>query len=328
MLRHRVPGLRVLAVALATTVAVGPTVASAAPAKPKTAPGAEPAQPVQPVPAEAGDPLTTAQQLYDRGRAKFETADYRAAIELWTEAYATVPDTPQGNQVKVLLIYNLATAREKAFDVSRDPGELRQAQILLRNFEQSIVALYGEGEEAEAERVKVQERIAALDGRLAEHEAARAEDEDEDDGEDQAQGDGDGEDQADDSSQAPAPSATEPVADQPVPGRRGLVIAGSAVALLGAVGLGVMAGGIGMGARANDLSRLEPDDLEGRRAQFERGRAGNMIAIIGGAAGGALLVSGAVLLGLGLRRGSSERAVAVHPAVGAGRAGLVLQGRF
>lgn len=314
MLRHRVPGLPAVAFTLAISLASGlgsglaPT-ARAAPAR-KAAPA-----------ANAGDPLADAQQLYDRGRAKFETADYRAAIELWTEAYTNVPDGPEGNQVKVLLIYNLATAREKAFDVSRDPAELRQAQILLRNFEQSIDALYGEGEEADTERAKVHARIEALDQRLAEHEAAQAEGTP-DEGTDEP-------DEPVEPVPAPTPPPTEEIGeDEPASGRRGLVIGGAVTAGLGVAGLGVMAAGLAMGAGANDISGLMPEDVDGRRAQFDRGRTGNTLAVAGGVAGGALLITGAVLLGLGMRRGARAHAVAVVPAVAPGHGALVLRAQF
>ena len=110
MLRHRLPGSRVTAVLLACTLGGAGTTASAAPGEP----------------ALEADPLAEAQALYDKGRAKFETADYHAAVELWTEAYALVPDTADGGQTKVLLIYNIATAREKAFEIDGELSQLRE----------------------------------------------------------------------------------------------------------------------------------------------------------------------------------------------------------
>jgi hypothetical protein len=315
MPRHRAPGLRPTAALLVTALAGGPAGGIAALAAPTaTAEAAEPA------PAE---PLEDAQQLYDRGRAKFETADYAAAIELWTEAYATVPETAEGNQIKVILIYNLATAREKQFDVSRDPAELRQAAILLRNFEQSIPALYGDGQEADAERVKVQDKLAALDQRLAEHEAARS------DGEADGEADGGADGEAEPVEPEPTTLPDTTPDDGPQPGARGLVIGGAVAAGLGVGGLGLMAAGLAIGARANDISGLADDDVDGRRAQFDRGRTGNTLGLVGGVAGGVLLVTGAVLLGLGLRRSRGGN-VALVPGVAPMRGGtaLVLQGRF
>jgi tetratricopeptide (TPR) repeat protein len=316
MPRHRAPGHRCTAVLLAAALAgVGPSavVPTAAAAAPKAAPTTAPAATSTSEP----DPLADAQRLYDRGKAKFETADYADAIELWTEAYAIVPETSEGAQIKGLLLYNIATAREKQFDVSRDPAELRQATILLESFERSIPTLYGEGPEAEAERTKVQSKIAELEARLREHEAQLA----------AAEGD----DDADEDTTPPPPEPTPPPDDgQQRRGARGLVIGGAVAAGLGVGGLGLMAAGLGMGARANDISDLAPDDVDGRRARFDRGRTGNALAIAGGVAGGVLLLTGAVLLGLGLKRARAGRAsdVALVPAPSRDGAALVLQGRF
>lgn len=303
MPRHCAPGLRSTAALLAAAL-VSSTVGGAAAAPEPAAPTAE------------ADPLADAQRLYDRGRAKFETADYADAIELWTEAYALVPDTGESSQIKVLLLYNIATARERQYEVSRDPGQLRQAAILLQSFERSIPALYGEGDEAEAERTKVQERLAAVQARLHEHEAAQAAADD---------GEGKGEPTTEPD---PAPSPTPQAGDDaPTPSGRGLVIGGAVAAGLGVGGLGLMAAGMGMGARANDLEGLPPEDIDGRRAQFDRGRTGNALAVAGGVAGGVLLVTGAVLLGLGLRRNRTGN-VALVPAPTRGGTALVLHGRF
>lgn len=317
MPRHRAPGHRCTAVLLAVALAgLGPS--AVVPAIAAAAPEAAPAMGPSTGPSTDADPLADSQRLYDRGKAKFETADYADAIELWTEAYAIVPETSDGAQIKVLLIYNIATAREKQFDVSRDPAELRQAMILLESFERSIPTLYGEGPEAEAERTKVRAKLAELEERLREHEAARA---------------AAGEDDEDDESTPPPPEETLPPDDAEPPqgrGARGLVIGGAVAAGLGVGGLGLMAAGLGMGARANDISDLDPDDVDGRRARFDRGRTGNALAIAGGVAGGVLLVTGAVLLGLGLRRARAGRSssVALLPAPARDGAALVLHGRF
>ena len=303
MPRHRAPGLRPIAALLAaalTGAGPGPTALAAAPEAPT-------------------DPLADAQRLYDRGKAKFETADYADAIELWTEAYALVPETPESSQIKVLLLYNLATAREKQFEVSRDPAELRKAAILLQSFEESIATLYGEGEEAEAERAKVQEKLAAVEARLRAHEAMQAPVDD---------GDDDGDEPTGPTTDVESTPPEE--GEEPARAGRGLVIGGAVAAGLGVGGLALMAAGLGMGARANDISDLEPDDIDGRRDRFDRGRTGNTLAIAGGVAGGVLLVTGAVLLGIGLSRTRAGRAstVALVPAPLRGGSGLVLHGRF
>lgn len=264
------------------------------------------AAPADPTQADAPDTtLDEAERLYDEGKAKFETADYEAAIELWTEAYRLVPDAQEGSRIKALLIYNIATAREHAFDVTQDPSQLRQAKILLESFEGSIPDLYPPEEQA-AETAKVRERIAAIDARLTETEP-------EPEPEPQLE---------------PEPGPTpEPVDVGAGPARPGrpLVISGAVLLGLGVAGLAVMGAGLGIGAGANDLSELQDDDIEGRRDQFSRGRSANAMAIGGGVAGGVLVVTGAVLLGVGLAKNRRATPTAF---VAPGTAGLAVVGRF
>ena len=86
-----------------------------------------------------------------------------------------------------------------------------------------------------------------------------------------------------------------------------------------------MAGGLAMGSSANDV---DPDQsIDDRRSQFDRGRTGNTLAYVGGAVGGALLVTGAVLLGIGLKKRSTGT-MAVAPWGGRRSAGVSLGGRF
>lgn len=262
------------------------------------------AAPADPTQADAPDTtLDEAERLYDEGKAKFETADYEAAIELWTEAYRLVPDAQEGSRIKALLIYNIATAREHAFDVTQDPSQLRQAKILLESFEGSIPDLYPAEEQA-AETTKVRERIAAIDARLTESKTET---------EPEAQPE-------------PGP-APEPVDVDTAPARPGrpLVISGAVLLGLGVAGLAVMGAGLGIGAGANDLSELQDDDIEGRRDQFSRGRSANAMAIGGGVAGGVLVVTGAVLLGVGLAKNRRATPMAF---VAPGTAGLAVVGRF
>ena len=88
------------------------------------------------------------------------------------------------------------------------------------------------------------------------------------------------------------------------------------------VGMGVMAGGLGFASRAVDTFKTKPDERPAARDDI---RKGNAIAIAGAAAGGVLLVGGAVLLGLGLRRrGTVERSLAAGP----GQIGLSWRIRF
>ncbi len=88
-----------------------------------------------------------------------------------------------------------------------------------------------------------------------------------------------------------------------------------------------MAGGMVMGSQANDISALEPTQLQERQDQFDRGRTGNTLAIAGGVVGGVFLATGVALLVVGKQR-QSKKQTALAPALGPGFAGLQLSGRF
>ncbi len=283
---------RSVAIACATTLAL-----------PATAVAASPEDGVE---GEAGAPeddlVAQAESLYDKGAAKFETADYRAAIELWTEAYEMVPDSPGSGRIKALLIYNIATARERAYDVNEDVVELRQAKILLQRFADVVDELYAEDERA-AERERVQDKIAELDAKIA---AAT----------------GDEGDPVDTRTPDPPPPPTD---DKP---GRPLVISGVVLLGVGAAGLGLMAAGLGIGAGANDISGLDPMDIPERRDQFDRGRLGNGLAYGGGIGGGVFAVTGAILLGLGMAKNKRAASTTAAAWLGEDGGGLSIAGRF
>jgi tetratricopeptide (TPR) repeat protein len=262
---------------------------------------------------EDGPGLRRAKELYIRGLGQFETANYDAAISLWTEAYTTLPDDPDNARTKALLIYNVARAQEQAYNVDRDIAHLRQARILMDNYAQKIPHLYEDDAAAETERMKVRERLAALDEAIAEVEqsdpAAPVE----------------GRDLGPPSEPQVEHGPGEDAGDRHVRGKV-LVGVGAGLVALGGAGFGVMIAGLVRGAGANGIDDLEPDDIEARRRRFDRGRAGNAMAIGGGVIGGALVVSGTVLLVLGKQRDRGR--MAWSPVVGNGVAGLQWNGRF
>ena len=260
--------------------------------------------------SDGDDPRLRAKSLYEQGKNRFDTADYDAAIELWTEAYGALPNTPDAAPIKAALIYNIATAQERAYAIDKDITHLRRAAILVQQYADAIPALYGEGEQAQAERDRVQERLEDLRTRIEEAEAAQPEPEAEPDAEDE-------------SIEHPFPEPVPSSDMQPDPRTRPLIISGAVLAGLGVAMSGVMAGGLVMGSQANDGV---PEDLEQRRDQFDKGRTGNTLAIASGVVAGVLVVTGATLLGVGLSRRRSP--VAVTPSVGPKWSGLSLSGRF
>ena len=289
-----------IALVVSATLALGPA-AETSPDEPAGA-----AVPTASEPAAEVDPaLAKAESLYDRGRAKFETVDYKGAIELWTEAYGIVPDSPESAPIKAALMYNIATAQDRAYNIDQDLAHLRAAAELMGRYIQAIPVLYEDEADAERERAKATAQLDELNERIAAAEAAAA----------------------DKPEQVVIERTVKDDTPREDPTAQPLIISGAVLTVVGVGGMAMMIGGIVMGRTANDLSGLTPDDFEGRQERFDRGERGNTLAYVGGIAGGALLATGAVLLGLGLHR-KKKSGVQASAAVGPGFQGLQLRGRF
>jgi tetratricopeptide (TPR) repeat protein len=258
--------------------------------------------------AESGDPvLVEAKTLFNEGAGKFETADYEGAIDLWTKAYSILPNKPDFAQIKAKLIANIASARERAYEVDHEVGHLNQAKILLESYAEAIEDIYTSEIEREKENAWVEDRLEKIDAELQ----AVAE-------------------------RADAQAEQDAQRDKVLAPGQGLVISGSVLIGLGAAGLGVMAGGMVIGNGANDIGDIPSDDFTARESRFDRGRMGNALAIAGGAGGAVLLGTGIALLAVGLKKkkeagGSSEKgdeAARLLPTLGPGHVGLGLSGSF
>jgi hypothetical protein len=117
----------------------------------------------------AEDPkLTEAKALYKEGEIKFQTAEYDAALKLWKQAYAILPDGDDTRSIRNALIYNIAEAHSLAYEVSRNQTHLRTAKLLLERYRTEHRELYGDEPEAVKERAEADDRIAELDKKIAE----------------------------------------------------------------------------------------------------------------------------------------------------------------
>jgi hypothetical protein len=126
-------------------------------------------------PAEGAseDPaLAEVRALYKQGEIKFQTAEYGDALNLWVRAFGMLPDGDETRSIRHALVYNIAGAHSRAYEVNRDPAHLRKAKILLENYRADHRALYGDEAEAIRERSEVDDRIAELDTMIAASEAA------------------------------------------------------------------------------------------------------------------------------------------------------------
>lgn len=115
-------------------------------------------------PAEEA-PLDAAKRLYDEGLAHFQTHDYEGAVQKWTLAYSKLPEDAPGQ--RNAMVYNIATAQEKAYELDKDLQHLRQAQLLLESYVKTYKAMYKKTPETKVEVDKANERIQALRDRIA-----------------------------------------------------------------------------------------------------------------------------------------------------------------
>jgi hypothetical protein len=123
-------------------------------------------------PADEEARLNEAKTLYDEGLAYFETHDYKAAVDKWTQAYAKLPETATGQ--RNAMVYNIATAQEKAYEIDHDLQHLRQALLLLESYVKNYKAMYKKTPETKAEVDKANTRIQALRDRIAAAESGQA----------------------------------------------------------------------------------------------------------------------------------------------------------
>ncbi len=261
----------------------------------------------------APSPIEQAEAKFRAGQTKYETADYDAAIELWTEAYGLVESSPETAAIKALLIFNLAQAHVKAFELHEDTLHLKKARALLESYRASLELLYADEAARADEAAKIDATLADIAAKLDAAEQAEAEPE---------------------PAPAPPPPQVDAPPSNPSPGNP-LLFAGIGVTVLGVAMGGV---GLGLGAAwasgANDVSGLDASDLDAREQQFARGRRGNTLMIAGGVIAGVLIPTGAALLAIGAkrnadaRRSRQARVPQLVPSFGPRGGGLMLTGRF
>ena len=296
---------RIVAISVACALWPSPSLRAAAPSATVDAPP----------PVEA-DPLAAAKEKHAEGQAEFDAANYTGAVEAWTAALKALPSKDERSATyRPLILYNIAAAREKLFEIHRDVSQLRQAKILLERFDASIDEVYGhDPAAAEAERTRVREKIAALDARIAEAE-----------GKTEPATDPQTTTDPDPTTDPVTPTKTdEPATDR---GARGMMIGGGVMLGLGVVAIGGLAASAVISERANDISDIPDDDAEARADQFAKGQRANNAAIAMGVLSPLLLAGGVALMVVGAKRKKQSR-VAWAPSFDSRSVGLVLRGRF
>ncbi|RMG93666.1 MAG: hypothetical protein D6705_17940 [Deltaproteobacteria bacterium] len=272
-----------VAQAVSAALALGPVQppsesAPAPPATPSPVPAAETGS--APCPAEGRDEsaLAAAKQLFETGVSHYEAAEFDQAIHAWYEALSLVPRTSENRKVRAELVYNIARAQERAYDVDHDARRLRRAKRALERFLEEVEAIYPEAE-VPTQRAATENRLREIDRKIAEAEAEARRRERE-------------------RLEAMRPKF-DPVLDRRQRRRNvGMLGAGAALTVLGAGALGMMGAGIGLARSASsELPDLTTEaDLHRRREVLAQGALGDRLVIAGAVTGGVLLLVGLPLV--------------------------------
>lgn len=281
--------------ALIVSLALAP-----APAPPAPAPTPLPSPTASPPP----DPLAEAQALHLEATARYDLGDYEGAISRWLAAAALISDDWR----LARLIYNLAEAHRRAYEVGRDPAHLRSARDLYTRFLADVQRL-DHGKESLSTDVagatvhleRIGRRLADLDARdVVERELLQQ-------------------------------IAANTLRHEPTPRTRALRGVGVGFTAAGVTALGLMTAGLVLGRQYEDLAGLAANAEDERRVILARGERANHLAIAGAVLGASFLAVGVPTLAVGLVRARRERDEArqhLRPLLAPDRVGLVWEGRF
>lgn len=273
---------RLVRPALAAGVVVLTTSALASAAPPSNEEAASPA--VECITPEAAGPVeetpeyVTARRLYDSGVMHFQTSDYETAITLWQEAEGVLPRESAYRVIKAELVFNVAQALDRWFEVDRNVTHLRQAKVALENFDQEIPEIYPP-DDAAAEREKVRTRMHEIESKLSRAEQA---------------------DRERDLALAEAGRAdvNPELLEREHRRNRAMIASGSALTVLGVGGISTMIVGLVEADRAEqqagDLNAL--GDASKRADALARGDRANALIVSGAVVGGVFLLSGIPLV--------------------------------
>jgi len=248
---------------------------------------------------ENEDVVTDAQRLYEEGQVLYSAADYTGAIDKFTQVLALIsrPEAAFDDEVRGMLLYNLATAHKRAFNVEAEPRYLRQARELYgRIVDEAAVHDYSDElvEQAATAREEVDQMLKEREERERE-ERAREETV-----------------PVEPTDRSPRP-VTDPEQDNPRHPGRALTLTGIGVAGLGLAASGMwVAGLVGAGRATEEIDASTSLDTEDARLDaFDRGARSNTLIITGAVLSGALVATGVALVIAGrvvARRGNDTLA--------------------
>jgi tetratricopeptide (TPR) repeat protein len=242
---------------------------------------APPAGEAAPPDAEVDPVMAEAKQLFDAGVARYTAADYGEAVTLWLEAFSLVPATYENRMIKAELIYNVARAQQKWFEIDKDVKHLRQSREILLRYLDELDALYGD--QSAMEREKVDEQIADIDVQIAKWEADQARREAE-------------------LAERMRPKFDEAADKREEKRNKAMIGAGASLTVLGVGGVAMLVTGIILAKSAENQAAdlLLEADIPARQNVLSRGQSGNAMMLIGTLSGAVFLAAGAPLLGVGL----------------------------
>jgi hypothetical protein len=263
-------------------------------------------EPAAPSPSPSDDAIARAQVLHEEGTAAYSASEYDVAIAKFGEALRVISadGVVAAPETRALILFNLGTAHDKAYDIDGDVEHLRKAHDL-------FARIVDEGEdfgytaETVAQAKQHRDDIAR---KIAAH---------------QPKPDG------------PAPS-TPPTPTDTGPNDRAhgrtLLIAGGAIAGAGLLASPIWIAGIAMGRRANReiADTTAPSDASRRPALIDKGHLGDKLGIAGAVVSAVLVVTGVALIAVGATRmhAAKKRRTAVAPALAPGFAGIAVGRRF
>lgn len=107
-------------------------------------------------PAETSqaDPKVAAKRLFDEGSEAYNLGNFEAAIEKFEAAYGLTRATP--------LLYNIAQAHFRRYELDGDPAHLRRAKVLFENFVRISEAGGEDPRDARDRVAKIEATLAGL----------------------------------------------------------------------------------------------------------------------------------------------------------------------
>jgi hypothetical protein len=299
-----------------------------------------------PLPAQAVAPDQEIERLYVEGQDKYAEGDFAGAADAWTRLLDRLPEAQANRATRENVLLNVVQAhldgyaRTRKADGSKDIELLRAGKQVLDDYFASFKKAYGD---RAAVSTAVQEKADDLERLLADAEREAAAVPEPGPGPSDGGGGTGPQPAGDGGGGKPNVIVLESGNDG-----SGLIAGGAVAAGLGLGGFGVLGAGVVIANRAEEdflaITCESPCNADQqaaaqseRDAAEKRGRTGNALTITGAIVGPVLLITGGVLIGLGIKRRKDAKAardeqlrktLGVVPAAGRGFTGLVVSGRF